>query len=569
MKATNIHKNKKTPSSLLRIIPLGGLEEIGRNMTILEYQDQIIIVDMGLQFPNNGTPGIDFIIPNIDYLVKNPKKKILGVFITHAHYDHIGAIPYIIDKLHYPPLYAAPLTKALILKRQEEFSHLKKLDIKIIDGKNLDPIKLGPFRIDHFHLNHTIPDTVGLAIQTPVGLIMYATDFKFDFQPIGEKPADLSRIAKLSSRGVDLLMADSTGAERPGHSISETTIMENLDNLFSKIKGRIILTTFASLISRLQQAIWLAEKYNRKVIIEGRSMKTNISIAQHLGYIQVKKHTVINWKEAKKIPPSQLVILCTGAQGEEEAVLMRVASRSHQHLRIERGDTVILSSSIVPGNELAVQGLKDILSKQGADVFHYRMLDIHSSGHAYQEDLKLMLNLTKPRCFMPIHGNYSMLKAHTNIALSLGVNPLNAVIASNGQIVELGKNKIEATKKFVPANYILVDGLGVGDIGEIVLRDRQTLAKDGIFVIIATVDRKTGLLHNDPEIISRGFVYMKESKKLIDEVKKSTHEIISRSTKQQSFNESYIRNNLRDEIGLLLFKRTQRRPMILPVIIKA
>ncbi len=569
MKATYANKDKTTSSSLLRIIPLGGLEEIGRNMTIFEYQDQIIIVDMGLQFPNDHTPGIDFIIPNIDYLVQNPRKKILGVFITHAHYDHIGAIPYIIDKLHYPPLYAAPLTKAIILKRQEEFSHLQKLDIRTIDGKNPAPIKLGPFQIDHFHLNHTIPDTVGLAIKTPVGLIMYTTDFKFDFQPVGEKPADLSRIAKLASGGVQLLMSDSTGAEREGHSISETTIMENLDNLFSKLKGRIILTTFSSLISRLQQAVWLAEKYNRKVIIEGRSMKTNIAIAQHLGYIQVKQHTIINWKEAKRLSPSQIVILCTGAQGEEEAVLMRVVSRAHQHLRIEQGDSVILSSSTVPGNELAVQGLKDILSKQGADVYHYHMLDIHASGHAYQEDLKLMFSLIKPRCFMPIHGNYSMLKAHAGIAKDLGVNPLNIVIAANGQIVELSNNRIEATKKFVPANYIMVDGLGVGDIGEVVLRDRQTLAKDGIFVIIANIDRKTGLLRNDPEIISRGFVYMKESKKLIEEVKKLIHETVSHSTKQQSFNELYVRNNLREEVGLLLFKKTQRRPMILPVIIKS
>lgn len=561
-------KFRKKSSPLLRIIPLGGLEEIGRNMTVFEYENQILIVDMGLQFPNDGMPGIDFIIPNIEYLLHHPEKKILGVFITHAHYDHIGAIPYIIDKLHYPPIYTAPLTKAIILKRQEEFTHLKKLNIKTLDHENNNSIQLGPFQVNTFHLNHTIPDTIGLAIQTPVGLIMYTTDFKFDFQPVGEKPADLSRIALLSSKGVQLLMSDSTGAERKGHSISETTIMKNLDLLFSKAKGRIILATFSSLISRLQQAIWLAEKYNRQVIIEGLSMKTNIVIAEHLGYIKIKKGTLINWKEAKRLPPRRLVVLCTGAQGEEEAVLMRVANREHKYLRIEPGDTVIFSSSIVPGNELAVQNLKDVLAKQGADVYHYRMLDIHASGHAYQEDLKLMMSLTKPRCFMPIHGNYSMLKAHANIAKSLGINPLNIVLASNGQIIELSRDKITATQKFVPANYVMVDGLGVGDVGEIVLRDRQTLAKDGIFIIIAMIERKTGLLHNNPEIISRGFVYMKESKKLIGEVKELIRDIITRSTKQQSFNETYIRNNLRDKIGIFLFQKTRRRPMIVPVIIE-
>jgi len=561
-------KFRKKSSPLLRIIPLGGLEEIGRNMTLFEYENQILIVDMGLQFPNDSMPGIDFIIPNIDYLLRHPEKKILGVFITHAHYDHIGAIPYLIDKLHYPPIYTAPLTKAIILKRQEEFTRLKKLNIKTVDPESNEPIQLGPFSVNTFHLNHTIPDTIGLAIQTPVGLIMYTTDFKFDFQPIGEKPADLSRIALLSSKGVQLLMSDSTGAERKGHSISETTIMGNLDQLFLKAKGRIILATFSSLISRLQQAIWLAEKYNRQVIIEGLSMKTNVAIADHLGYIKIKKGTLINWKEAKKLPPRRLVVLCTGAQGEEEAVLMRVANREHKYLRIEPGDTVIFSSSIVPGNELAVQNLKDVLAKQGADVYHYRMLDIHASGHAYQEDLKLMISLTKPRCFMPIHGNYSMLKAHANIAKSLGINPLNIVLASNGQIIELSRDKITATQKFVPANYVMVDGLGVGDVGEIVLRDRKTLAKDGIFIIIAIIERKTGLLHNDPEIISRGFIYMKESKKLIGEVKELVRDIITRSTKQQSFNETYIRNNLRDEIGLFLFRKTRRRPMIVPVIIE-
>jgi len=535
-------------------------------MTLFEYDNQILIVDMGLQFPDEDMPGIDFIIPNIEYLTSHPEKKILGVFITHAHYDHIGAIPYLIDKLNYPTIYAPPLSRGIILKRQEDFPNLNKLNIE-----NISPNKfttLGPFKISPFHLNHNIPDTLGLAINTPHGLIMYATDFKFDFQPIGDKPADLSRIAILASQGVQLLMSDSTGIENPGHSISEKTIMDNLDTLFAQTKGRIILATFASLINRLQQAIWLSEKYNRKIVIQGYAMRTNLAIAEKLKYISVKKGTIINWKEANRLNPQKLTILCTGAQGENEATLMRIVNKEHKYLRIQKGDTVIFSSSVVPGNELAVQNLKDNLAKQGASIYHYKMVDIHASGHGYQDDSKMMINLTKPRFFMPIHGHFSMLKLHSEVAESLGISKQNIVTGTNGQIIELTKNKITATEKFVPTNYIMVDGLGVGDIKEVVLRARQTLSKDGIFIVIALVDRKTGLLHNNPEIISQGFVYMKESKELINHVKKLVREVVSHSTSGNTFNESYICNNLKEQIGLFLFKKTQRRPMVLPIVIE-
>ncbi|MDQ5882946.1 MAG: ribonuclease [Patescibacteria group bacterium] len=557
----------KNAPEVLRIIPLGGLEEVGRNMTVFEYQNQILIVDLGLQFPDESMPGIDFIIPNIEYLTQHPEKKILGVIITHAHYDHIGAIPYLLDKLNYPTIYTAPLSKDIILKRQEDFSYLKKPHIEIINHSN-QVTQLGPFSLETFHLNHNIPDTLGLALKTPVGTIFYTTDFKFDFHPIADKPADLSKIANLASHGVSLLMSDSTGAENPGHSISEKTIMENLDTIFAQAPGRIILATFSSLLSRLQQAIWLSEKYNRKVTIEGYSMKTNIKIAEHLGYLQIKKDTLVDWKTLSQSDPKRITILCTGAQGESEAALIKIVNREHKNLRIQKGDTVIFSSSIVPGNERAVQNLKDDLIKQGAKVYHYKMLDIHASGHGFQDDLKMMINLTKPKFFMPIHGHYSMLSAHADLAESVNIPRENIVIAQNGQIIELTSESIKATEKFVPTNYVMVDGLGVGDIGEIVLRDRQTLSRDGIFIIIALVDRKTGLLYNSPEIVSRGFVYMKESKELLQEVKKLTAEIISRCTKEQTFNEIYIRNTLRDEIGIYLFKKTQRRPMVLPVVME-
>jgi len=566
MERKKFYRRTKTSSSPLKIIPLGGLEEIGRNMTLFEYNNQILIVDIGLQFPDEDMPGIDFIIPNIEYLTSHPEKKILGVLITHAHYDHIGAIPYLIDKLNYPTIYTAPLSRGIILKRQEDFPNLKKLNIEDINPNK--SITLGPFKISPFHLNHNIPDTLGLAINTPHGLIMYTSDFKFDFQPVGDKPANLSHIATLASQGVQLLMSDSTGVENPGHSVSEKTIMDNLDTLFAQTKGRIILATFASLISRLQQAIWLSEKYNRKIIIQGYAMRTNLAIAEKLKYVSIKKGTLVNWKEASRLDPQKLTILCTGAQGESEATLMKIVNREHKYLRVQKGDTVIFSSSVVPGNELAVQNLKDNLAKQGANIYHYKMVDIHASGHGYQEDLKMMIGLTKPRFFIPIHGHFSMLKLHGELAESLGIPKQNVVVATNGQVIELTKNKITATEKFVPTNYIMVDGLGVGDIKEVVLRARQTLSKDGIFIVIALVDRKTGLLHNNPEIISQGFVYMKESKELINQVKKLVREVVGRSTSGNTFNESYIRNNLREQIGLFLFKKTQRRPMVLPVVIE-
>ncbi|MGE4554858.1 MAG: ribonuclease J [Candidatus Paceibacterota bacterium] len=563
-----IKKENSKKSDVVKIIPLGGLEEVGKNITLFEYQNQILIVDLGLQFPDEDMPGVDFIIPNIEYLTSNPEKNILGIFLTHGHYDHIGAIPYLIEKLKYPKIFTCPLTRGIVLKRQQEFPEKKPLEIITINKNRKKPITLGPFEVIPFHLNHNIPDTIGLAIKTPCGVVIYATDFKFDFQPIGDVPADLSRIASLASSGVKLLMSDSTGVENIGHSISEKAIMDNLEIIFSKAQGRIILATFASLISRLQQAIYLSEKYNRKVVIEGYAMRNNVMIAEKLGYLKIKKGTVINWKEALTLPPQKLTVLCTGAQGESEATLMKVANREHKYLRIKKGDTIIFSSSVVPGNELAVQNLKDSLAKQGAKVYHYKIMDIHASGHGYQEDLKMMINLVRPQFFMPIHGFYSMLKSHAELAEGLGIPSTNIIVASNGQIVEMTPERVYLTNKFVPANHVMVDGLGIGDVGEVVLRDRQTLAKDGIFIIVALVDKKTGLLYSEPAIISRGFVYMKESKKLIDDTKKMVRDIVAQCTKGETFNESYIKNNLRDKIGLFLFNQTQRRPMVLPVVIE-
>mgnify|MGYP003805228997 CR=1 FL=1 len=556
----------------VKIISLGGLGEVGRNMHLIEYKNQGIIIDLGLRFPEENMYGIDFIIPNIEYITNNKNLKILGIIITHAHYDHLGAIPYLIDKLNYPPIYATPLSRDIILKRQEDFSYLKKLDLITIDKDNPKTIHLGPFNIDAFHVNHNVPDTIGLFIETPMGNIIYSSDYKIDFNPVADKPADLSAIVKLASRGVDLFMVDSTGVESEGHSMSEKEIYKNMETIFEEANGgRIILATFASLIGRLQQAIWLSEKYNRKVAIIGFTMKSNIAIAKKLKYIDYDPKTIIDIKNIKQYDDNKITILCTGAQGEDNAALMRIINREDKNIRIQKHDTVVFSSSVVPGNELAVQNLKDNLSKQGAKLYHYKMLDIHASGHAYKEDIKLMLNLVKPKYVMPIHGYYYMQKLMADLAQeTLGIPSEQTIVASSGQVINLIDKVTTLTNKFVPANYVMVDGLGVGDVGEIVLRDRETLAKDGMFIITAILDSKTKEIRNI-EIVSRGFVFMKDAGEMIRNTRNKAETLIKQAVANMmpgTINEAYIRNILRDEIGLFLFQRTQRRPMIIPILIE-
>jgi len=566
LRKTPSYKKSNKKNKDLRIIPLGGLEEIGRNMMVLEYGDDIIVIDMGLQFAEEDMPGIDYIIPNTAYL-KDKKEKIRGVIITHAHYDHIGAIPHSMGRLGNPTIYTAALTKGIILKRQEDFPRAPRLDIQEV--KKGDRIKLGCFSIEFFHVNHNIPDNLGLVIDTPVGRLVHTSDFKFDHSPIADQPADISKITQIAKKGVLLLMSDSTNAEKPGHSISEKDIQDNLEVIFKQSHGRIFVGTFASLISRIQEIINLAEKYNRKVVVDGYSMKTNVEIAKKLGYLKAQRGTLITFKQLKDYPPERIVVLCTGAQGEGNAVLMRIANREHRHLQIQKGDAVVFSSSVVPGNERTVQNLKDVFAQQGAEIYHYQMMDIHAGGHAQAEDLKMMINLTQPKFFLPIHGNYYMLNLHSKIAQSVGIPPENIIIGSNGRVILLNRHSITLTEEKVPANYVMVDGLGVGDVGEVVLRDRQALAQDGIFVIIATVDSKTGEIINEPDIISRGFVYLRESKELLNQTRKKIKEIIKHAvTPEHTTNWSYVKDNIRDKIGQFLYTKTQRRPMVLPVIIE-
>ncbi len=557
---------KTTKSKSLRIIPLGGLEGIGRNMMVLEYQDDIIIIDVGLQFPEEDMPGIDYIIPNTAYL-KDKKDKIKGVIITHGHLDHIGAIPHSMGRLGNPPIYAAPLTKGIILKRQIDFPGSPKLDLH--DINKTSKIKLGCFKVEFFHVNHNIPDGLGIVIDTPVGRIVHTGDFKFDHTPIGDEPADISRITEIANGGVHLLMSDSTGAEKPGHSISERDIQDNLETIFRESQGRIVIATFASLISRIQQVINLAEKYDRKVLVDGYSMKSNVELAKKLKHLKSKPGTLNKISAIKDYPDNKVVILCTGSQGESNAVLMRIVNREHRYVQTQKGDAVVFSSSSVPGNERSVQNLKDILWQQGARVYHYKMMDIHAGGHAQVEDLKMMINLIRPKFFFPIHGNYYMLKLHGEIAQGVGIPTKNIMTASNGDVVLLNKRSISQSKEKVPAGYVMVDGLGVGDVGQVVLRDRQAMAKDGMFVIITLIDGKTGQVRGEPDIISRGFVYLRENKELLDKTREKVRDIVKHaSSTNNTSNWTYIKENIRDKVGQFLYTKTQRRPMVLPVVIK-
>ncbi|MFA5228253.1 MAG: ribonuclease J [Candidatus Paceibacterota bacterium] len=572
-----IKKNKKytkqhhhSGGDSLKIIPLGGLGEVGRNMTLLEYKNSILIIDMGFRMPEETMPGIDYIIPDISYLLENKRyKNVVGVVITHGHYDHIGAVPYIWNRIGNPPIYAAPLAKGIILKRQEEFKDQPKLDInEVKDGSK---IKLGIFDIEFFRQNHSIPDNMGLLIKTPAGNIVHTSDFKFDDFPVNEQPTDFKKLERIAKDGVHLLMCDSTGAEEPGHSLSEKDIFENMDKIFAATKGRIIMATFSSLINRIQQAVTLSEKYNRKVGFIGHSMRSNVEVTKKLGYLKSQKGTLLKKvAEVNNLPDNQVTILCTGAQGEENAGLMKIATGEHQSISIKPGDTIVFSSSVIPGNERSVQMLKDDFIRQKANVFHYKMMDIHAGGHAQRDEIKQMIGIMKPKFFMPIHGQFSMIFANARLAEDeCGYKENQTLLADNGNVVNVTKDKVFIDKKSVSAEYIMVDGLGIGDVGEVVLRDRQMLAKDGIFVIIAVVNRKTGKVQESPDIISRGFVYLKESKDLLYQARKRVIATIEKSTTSgQVTNWTYVKDNVRNNLGDFLFQKTQRRPMVLPVIIE-
>jgi len=563
-------KVRKAPASKkegkLRIIPLGGLQEIGRNMTIFEYEDDIIIVDMGLQFPDEDMHGIDYIIPNSRYL-RDKTDRIRGVFVTHGHLDHIGAIPHHAKVLGNPPIYTGNMTKALILKRQDEFKGSPKLNIHGI--KPGDDIKLGVFEIETFYTCHSVPDSMGLAIHTPVGTIVHTGDFKFDQNPIGDEPTDIGKIARIAEKGILAIMSDSTDAINSGYTISESEVKDNFKQIIKRARGRVIAGTFSSLLTRIRHMVEIAEKSGRKVAVDGFSMKTNVEIARKMGYIKAKRGTFIDIKEVDNYPKNKIIIMCTGAQGEGNAVLMRIANEEHRYVKPEKGDTIIFSSSVIPGNERTVQYLKDNLVRKGVHVVHYKMMDVHSGGHGRKEDLKLMLNIVKPKYLIPIHGNHYMLRCHAEIGRSLGMDYKNTLVAENGQVIEFDKEGGKLTHEKVPANYVMVDGLGVGDVGNVVLRERQQLAQDGMFNLIVVIDSNTGKQIGNADLISRGFIYMRNNQELLKEARMEIKKIVEQKTRNgYPINWEYVRNSLRDELGQFLFNKTKRRPMVLPVVIE-
>ncbi len=555
----------------IKVIVLGGLEEVGRNMTLIECNKEIIIIDMGLQFPEEDMPGIDYIIPNIEYL-RDKKDWIKGVIITHGHMDHIGAIPHLIGEIGNPPLFMSKLTSGLVKKRCDQFKTCPPLNNQEIDDESR--LKLGSsFDVRFLRVNHSIPDCFAVIIDTPLGRIIHTGDFKIDYSPVNDKPADLQRIANIGSEGVMLLMSDSTDATHPGYQVSESAIGSEMDRIFEKIDGRIILGTFASQLSRVQKLFDLAEKYGRRVYLQGRTMNTNVEVAHQIGYLKFNPRILANDADLKKLPDNKILIVGTGAQGESNAFLSRVVAHEHKTISLKEGDTVIFSSSVIPGNERTIQSLKDMMTRQGAHIIHYEMMDVHAGGHAKQEDLKLMMRLLKPKFMMPIEGNHYLLKAHAELAEKVGIPKENIFIPDNGQLVRInkgndGKTYGAVSNEKIPANYVFVDGLGVGDVSNIVLRDRKVMSEDGMVVIIATIDSQTGKTIGNPDIISRGFVYMKESRELIESTRMKVKKLVESHDSKTPADLDHIKNRIRDEMGQYLFSKTKRRPMVLPVAIK-
>jgi ribonuclease J len=553
----------------VRVIVLGGLEEVGRNCTLIEYKNDIMLIDMGLEFPQEDMHGVDYIIPNMTYL-KGKEKNVRGVVITHGHYDHIGGIPHILPKIGNPPLFALPIAAGIIKKRQEDFPQSR---INIKEVKEDANLQLGVFKVSFIHMNHNIPDSAAIVVETPVGTLIHSGDWKFDFHPAGDKPGDLHKMAKLGEQGVLLLMGDSTNANKEGQQTSEKVIGEELRGIIEKAQGRVIVGTFASLLSRVKQILEISEQLGRKVVIDGRSMKANVEIARQKGFIHISDRTLLPIEKVNSQPDDKVLIMCTGAQGEENAALSRITNDEHKNVRIKKGDTVIFSSSIVPGNEVSVQRLKDTLYRKGAKIIHSETMDVHAGGHGKKEDVKLLISLLKPKYYMPIEGNHFLLCENANVAYALGYNEENVIIADNGQILNLYKDRnnqahIKKTEERINTEYVFVDGLGVGDVSEVVLRDRKTLAEDGMVIAVVQIDKKTGQTIGNPDIISRGFIFMKDNQKLIQETRTLIKKAISDQDPLSMADSDYIKSTVREAVGKHLFKKTQRRPMILPVIIQ-
>jgi ribonuclease J len=583
--ATQVHKQVEdtipplAPDSI-RIIPLGGVEEIGKNMTAIEFGNDIVVIDIGFQFKDENTPGIDYILPNTKYLEER-KDKVRAVIITHGHLDHIGGIPYVMPRIGNPPLYTRMLTSVMINKRQEEFPSEKPLDIKIVEKD--ETITLGKLKVKFFAVTHTIPDAMGVIVQTPFGSIVHTGDLKLDHVdgvPTEHEEEEYNK--KFKNENVLMLMADSTNVENPGFSMPEKTVHKNIEEIIKNVQGRLIIATFASLLERMLKIVEFAEKYGKKVVVEGRSMKTNIEICMKLGLLKPKKDTLITVEQIDQFPPDRIIILATGAQGDEFAAMMRMANKTHKYIKINKRDTVLLSSSVVPGNERAVQKLKDNLSRQGAHIIHYRIADVHSSGHANRDETAWIHKKIHPRFFMPVHGYHYMLRVHGEIAKDAnGLTEDQIIIPDNGSIVEIQhleaaggadkkspEAKIVKLKEKAPSGIVMVDGFSVGDIQDVVIRDRQMLAQDGIFIVFAIINSQTGKLKKSPDIISRGFVYLRESQELLHQARLIIKNTIEQSTKGMNpINMDYVKTNITDDVSKFLLQKTAKRPIVIPVLL--
>ena len=553
----------KGEKAKVKIIPLGGLNEIGKNMTAIEYKNDIVIIDCGLKFPDEDMFGIDVVIPDITYLLKH-KDKVSGIFLTHGHEDHIGALPYVLKQLNVP-VYGTKLTLGIVQSKLKEHNLLSTTEL--ITVKPRDVVRLNSVSVEFIKTNHSIADSVAIAVHTPLGAVLHTGDFKVDYTPIDGEPMDFARFAELGKKGVLLMMADSTNVERPGYTMSEKIVGESLCRIFGKSKGRIIVATFASNIHRIQQIIDAAAMYGRKVAVSGRSMENIVQVAIELGYIKIEKANLVSIDQINKYNNDQIVIITTGSQGEPMSALARMATSEHRKVNIVPGDTIIISATPIPGNEKLVSRVVYHLFKKGAEVVYGSSEAVHVSGHACQEELKLMQTLVKPKYFIPVHGEYRHLKQHGELANSIGVPKSNILIPEIGDVIEVTRNSIKKSGTVI-SGQIFVDGLGVGDVGNIVIRDRKHLSQDGILTVVVTLSKENKAIIAGPDIISRGFVYVRESEKLMDEARDIVRDVFAKCEEQKITDWSTLKSTVRDELRSFLYEKTKRKPMILPIIME-
>ncbi len=547
----------------LKFFALGGLNEIGKNMYVYEYAGEIIVVDCGLAFPDDDMLGIDLVIPDISYLKKH-KNRIRGILITHGHEDHIGALPYVLREVN-APIYATKLTAGIIKQKLAEHNMLSKTKVKVASPG--DKIKIGSFEVEMIHVNHSIADSVALAIKTPLGTVIHTGDYKLDITPIQGPMMDIARLGQLGNRGVLALMGESTNIERPGYTLSESTVGDTFEALFKDCRQRIIVTTFASNVHRVQQIIRAAVKYGRKVAINGRSMENIMEVAQNLGYLDIPSDVLVDLNTINKHPKNKICIITTGSQGEAMSGLYRIAFSAHKKIEIMPNDRVIISASPIPGNEKAVSNVINELYRKGAEVIYEKLAEVHVSGHACQEELKLMLALTKPKYVVPIHGEHRHLKAHETLAVKMGVKPKNIFVTELGKVIEFTEKGAKLGNA-VPSGKILIDGSGIGDVGSVVLRDRKQLGTDGIITVVVSIDSETGKLISPPDIISRGFIYVKEAEDIMEELRALSSEVIETALKAKHPDWATMKNTLKGKMSDYLYQKIKRSPMILPIIIE-